>query len=374
MREILNRELRSQISNILAAVIAYMAVCYLLYPLWGETVIILSMLPVIVVAWQFGMVAGFLSGILFFPFNTLLVNTIAHPGWDALIRTTGSVMTSFLLLVIGTVVGSMRDLNEEQKHLVEERRQAAEKIEGLLGETQKANEELKKLDKAKDEFLSIVTHDLELPLVSVLGYADVLQEGIVGEINDKQRSALVIIKKHAKILQGMIDSILDYTRLTFDKLKLDHEVFSVNSQIAELVQEMHLQFDSKKVKVEVILPQDDIMVKGDKAMIRRVLFNLLSNAVRYTPEGGNIRIFIDRERDFIRVVVEDNGIGIPHKKLGKLFEKFYIIKDEDARLSRRLGLGLYIAKGFVEAHGGKIWADSDGPGKGSKFAFTLPAA
>ncbi len=374
MREILNWALRSQISNILAAVIAYTAVCYLLYPLWGETVIVLSMLPVIVVAWQFGMVAGFLSGVLFFPFNTFLMNLIARPGWDVLIRTTGSVMTSFLLLVIGTVVGSMRDMNEEQRRMVEERRQAAEKIESLLSESQKANEELKKLDQAKDEFFSIVTHDLELPLVSVLGYADVLQEEIVGEVNDKQRSALSIIKKHAKILQGMIDSILDYTRLTFDRVKLDHEVFSINSQIAEMVHEMRLQFDSKRIHVDVILPSDDAMVKGDKAMIGRVLFNLLSNAIRYTPEGGNIRILIDREREFVRVAVEDNGVGIPRKKLGRLFEKFYIIKDEEARLSRRLGLGLYISKGFVEAHGGKIWADSEGPGKGARFAFTLPSA
>jgi|GEM_PF-1997959 len=374
MPEMLDKERRAQVSNFLAAVIAYVAVCYLLYPLWGDTVVILSMLPVIAVAWQFGLVAGFFAGILFFPFNTFLLNLIGRPGWDVLIRTTGSVMNSFLLLVIGTVVGSMRDMNEEQEKLLRERRAASEKIAELLKETQLSNDELKKLDKAKDEFLSLVTHDLELPLVSVLGYADVLQEGIVGDINEQQRSALSIIKKHAKILQGMIDSILDYTRIAFDKVKLESEVFSINSQAAEMVHELRLQFEASKIHVDVSLPEDDAMVKGDKAMIGRVLSNLLSNAIRYTPQGGRVRVSIGKERDFVRVTVEDNGVGIPKKKLGRLFEKFYVVKDEDARLSRRLGLGLYISKQFVEAHGGKIWADSEGAGKGATFVFTLPAA
>ena len=374
MAELSEKNLRQQMSNVIAALAAYAAVAYLLYPLWGDTIVILSILPVIAVAWQFGLVAGFLSGVLFFPFNTFLLNLINNPGWDILLRTTNTVMLSFLLLVIGTVVGSMRDMNQEQRRTIVERKKAEEKISVLLEEAQRANDELKKTDKAKDEFLSLVTHDLELPLVSVLGYTDVLREGILGDVSDKQRSALEIIKKHSKILQGMIDSILDYTRITFEKVRLESELFPLNALIAEQLQQHRLQFDRKKIHIVEDLPTEDVMVEADKAMIGRVVANLLSNTARYTPEGGRVTIIIRRDRGHVRVTVEDNGAGIPKKKLPKIFEKFYVVKDEEAHLSRRLGLGLYIAREFVEAHGGKIWAESEGPGKGARFVFTLPAA
>lgn len=365
--------IRERISNTIAIVIVYIAMVYILYPLWGEPVVILSMLPVIMVAWQYGLMAGFLTGLLFFPFNTLLLNLIARPGWDVLIRESGTLMGSFLLLVIGIVVGSMRDMNEEQKRMSLERKRAEEKIEAMLQETQKVNEELKRTDKAKDEFLSIVTHDLELPLVSVLGYSEVLLQGILGQISDKQKSAVEIIHKHGKLLQGMIDSILDYTRLAFEKVKLESEVFSINSLMAEMLREMSLQFERKKISVNASLPKEDIMVDADKGMVRRIFANLLGNAVRHTPEGGRIEVDIDKNEEMVRVSVQDNGAGISKKRLSKIFDKFYIIKDEQAHLSRRLGLGLYIAKNFVEAHGGRIWAESEGEGKGAKFIFTLPA-
>jgi signal transduction histidine kinase len=363
---------REQISNIIAIVIVYIAMVYILYPLWGETVVILSMLPVIMVAWQYGLMAGFLSGLLFFPFNTLLLNLIARSGWDVLIRESGTLMGSFLLLVVGIVVGSMRDMNEEQKRMSLERKRAEEKIAAMLQETQKVNEELKRTDKAKDEFLSIVTHDLELPLVSVLGYSEVLLQGILGQVSEKQKSAVEVIHKHGKILQGMIDSILDYTRLAFEKVKLESEVFSINSLMAEMLREMNLQFEGKKITLHASLPKEDIMVDADKGMVRRIFANLLGNAVRHTPEGGRVEVTIDKNEEMVRVSVQDNGVGIPKKRLSKIFDKFYIIKDEQARLSRRLGLGLYIAKNFVEVHGGKIWAESEGEGKGARFIFTLP--
>jgi hypothetical protein len=264
-------------------------------------------------------------------------------------------------------VGALSEKNDELQ-------QAEQRAAVMLEETRKANEELMKTDKAKDEFLSVVTHDLEMPLVSVLGYADVLHDGIVGEVNEKQKSALEVIKKHGKILQNMIESILDYTKLTFEKVRVESDLYSINSQIIEIAHDFRLQFDRKKIRLDMDLPSVDVMIRADRGMLRRVIANLLENAFRYTPEGGRVVVILQKERDFVRITVEDNGVGIAPKKLSRVFEKFYIVKDEEARLSRRLGLGLYIAKQFVEAHGGKVWAESEGEGKGSKFIFTLPVA
>lgn len=261
---------------------------------------------------------------------------------------------------------------------IEMERHALERTKIILEES---NEQLKKMDRAKDEFLSIVTHDLKNPLFALKEYSALLLEGLLGALNKEQYSAVEVIKRQGKVLQDMIDSLFDYTRIEFGKIKVNAERFSIRSQINKILEMIKPQADAKKIELDVNLPHEDIRVNGDKRMIARVISNLLGNAIKYTPEGGRVAVFLDenavpagRQENDARVSVMDNGKGVSKEHLPRIFEKFYMVESIQAREKRSLGLGLHIAKEFVVANGGKIWAESEGVGKGSKFIFTLPLA
>lgn len=205
---------------------------------------------------------------------------------------------------------------------ITERKRAEKEREKMLKEIQVANEQLRKIDRSKDEFLSIVTHDLKTPLTSVLGYADAILMGVYGQVNDEQKNALGKISQQATKQQAMIDTILDYTRIEFG----------------------------------------------------RVVNNLIGNSIKYTPANGHIEVSSTHNGSVARFAVKDDGMGIAKDDLGHIFEKFYMVDATLAREKKSLGLGLNIVKSFVEAHQGKVWAESEGLGKGSTFIVELPIA
>lgn len=249
---------------------------------------------------------------------------------------------------------------------------AEAELHRLLDETQRANAELQKMDRLKDEFISIMTHDLKSPLVAVLGYSEMMLGGLGGQLTDKQRSFVEIIKTQGGELQSLIDSLLDYTRAEFGKLTLHPEDLNLNNLIIEAIKAFTPEASRGKIALEYAPPEGRITVAADKSMINQVVANLLANALKYTPAGGKIAISLGRKENEAVFTVSDNGQGIAPGKIGRVFDKFFMVEGRAAREKKSLGLGLYIARKFIEAHHGRISAESPGEGQGTTFSFTLP--
>ncbi|MDC8437629.1 MAG: HAMP domain-containing histidine kinase [Candidatus Nitrosotenuis sp.] len=231
-------------------------------------------------------------------------------------------------------------------------------------------EEAKRTDIAKDEFLAMITHELKTPLVPIQGYADILLSGHLGNLTDKQRERISIIKSSSASLLQLISDLLDVQKLGLGQLRMKKESADIKSTVARSIQTLQPQIEEEKISVKNdVVPST---IPHDTDRIAQVLTNLIKNSIRaVTPQSGVIRIYSVEEPDKIWITVQDNGVGIPPDKQEKLFTKFY---QTDATLTREKGgsgLGLSICKGIVEAHGGTISLQSSGSG-GTTVTFSLP--
>jgi hypothetical protein len=238
-------------------------------------------------------------------------------------------------------------------------------------ELKEAYEKLKELDKMKDDFLGTVTHELRTPLTSIMGSLDLILDKKTGKLGEEQRNLLSIAEKESLRLNSLIGDLLDLTR-TEDRLrKLSFERLSLEKVINNAIEEMEILAEKRHISIQKHVQEDLPPIIGDEKQLKRAITNLLNNAVKFNREKGKIKVEARRKEDFIEVSVEDTGIGIPKKDIDKVFDKFYRV---DIGITRRYGgtgLGLAIVKRIVEAHGGKVWAESE-VGKGSTFTFTLP--
>lgn len=233
------------------------------------------------------------------------------------------------------------------------------------------DEEARKMSVAKDEFLTMITHELKTPLVPIQGYADMLLGGHLGRLSDKQRERMGIIKTSAATLLQIISDLLDAQKLDLGQLRMKKEVLPVHDTVSKSIQTLQPQIDESRIKVlnEV---KPNISVPHDTDRVSQVLTNLIKNSLKAVkPDVGVIRITASEDANEVRIAVSDNGAGIPPEKQTKLFTKFY---QADASLTREKGgsgLGLSICRGIVEAHGGKIMLEST-PSVGTKVSFSLP--
>ncbi|HET6516659.1 MAG TPA: HAMP domain-containing sensor histidine kinase [Nitrosopumilaceae archaeon] len=231
-------------------------------------------------------------------------------------------------------------------------------------------EEARKNDIAKDEFLAMITHELKTPLVPIQGYADLLLSEHLGTLTDKQKERLAIIKSSATSLLDIISDLLDAQKLELGQLKIKKETSSIKDTVTKAVESMQTAADEKGVKLAMNCP--DVVVLHDSERIHQVLTNLLKNALTAVKKDtGAIQINVGDYPDQVKISVNDNGVGIPADKQKDLFKKFYQV---DATLTRERGgsgLGLAIVKGIVDAHGGKIGVQST-PDVGTTFTFTIP--
>ena len=242
-----------------------------------------------------------------------------------------------------------------------------------------ANEELKRKDRLKDEFINIAAHELRGPIQPILGLAEVLRYRKIDQEDgsniytsrQEDNKLLDIIIRNAKRLLRLEQNILDMARIENQSLKLDKERFDliekIQSVIDDLRNELYKDEYSNK-KVEILLApsqKEPIFVDADKVRIFEVISNLLSNAVKFTREGG-ITIYAEKKDTQVQVSIKDTGSGIQPELMPKLFSKFVT----NSHLGT--GLGLFISKSIIEAHGGKIWAENHPDGKGATFTFRLP--
>lgn len=246
----------------------------------------------------------------------------------------------------------------------------SDEIGELASEFNRMAEKLQELDSLKEEFIANVTHDLRSPTTSIMGFSDMLLSGSAGHLSPKQEEWVEIIKTSAKRLAGMINNILDIAKLEAGMMKFVPEAVQVGDMVEEAIRLFQPAGAQKKIEVSARIQKGVPAAWVDPESLRQVLTNLLSNAMKFTPENGRVVVEVAKQKGGqVMVSVSDNGPGIPKEALPKLFTKFFQVH---VGTVKGTGLGLNICKGMIESQGGRIWASSEND-RGATFTFTLPS-
>ena len=243
-----------------------------------------------------------------------------------------------------------------------------------IDKRKKAEEELKRLNKIKSEFLKRTSHELKTPLVSIKGFANLLTESYSHRFDDKILSFISEIKKGCNRLENLIEDILNTSELKSGAISMNKSEANLSKLIKETVDQLKgfIELRNHKLKMEL---HREIKIECEKKKISDVISNLLSNAIKYTPSNGVIKIKSKLEDNYVIISIQDSGIGLTEKEKSSIFTQFGKIERYGQGfdvISEGSGLGLYISKRIIELHGGRIWVESEGRNKGSIFYFTLP--
>jgi signal transduction histidine kinase len=269
------------------------------------------------------------------------------------------------------------------------------KLKRSYEELLNSNQELERANSVKSEFLAIMSHELRTPLTAIIGFSEILQEGVMGSLNQEQKDTLKEVVHNAADLLSMINCMLDLTKIESGRMHLDIVTFDPAEMLRRVCRTIDPLARQKKVELRVDVPDGIPAIKGDERKIQQTVLNLLTNATKFTPEQGYISLtashfgswddvekkdmleqrFEDAERKLgqggVEIVVEDSGIGIPEEHFDRVFDSFYQVDASDTRTYGGIGLGLALARQFVEMHGGRIWVESES-GKGAKFTIVIP--
>lgn len=257
--------------------------------------------------------------------------------------------------------------------LLDNLQQSLEEVTLARERLHEANEELKTLDEMKTNLLSNVSHELRTPLVSVMGYTDMIINGKAGPVNAEQKEYLGISLRNIEKLVTLIENLLDFSRLHRGTETIVFDEFDLRDCARASLQVIQPVADSRGIKVELIAPDEPVLVEGDKSKLGQVFTNLLSNAVKFNRPGGSVTIELTPKDDCVHVAVHDTGIGIPQEALDKIFTRFYQYDSSSTRKYGGTGIGLSISQDIARLHGTRITATSE-IGKGSTFRFVLPLA
>jgi len=229
------------------------------------------------------------------------------------------------------------------------------------------NKILKNLLQQKDEFISQLGHDLKNPMQPLVGLLPMIIEQ---EKDPKIKESLLVMNQNVNYMQDLIFKTLQLARLRTSKIKFDFENLNLKNEVDYTIATEQISLNEHKIKLENNIPKD-IFVNADKLRLAELFKNLITNSLKYTSEGkGKITIDAKKEKNAVTVSIRDTGIGMTKDQLKKVFDEFYSV-DKTSREQKSSGLGLAICRRIIEKHGGKIWAESSGPGKGSTFYFTI---
>ena len=228
--------------------------------------------------------------------------------------------------------------------------------------------EQKKADRLRDDFIATLTHDLRTPLLAAIQTLKFLLEGVVGEIDEKQRVLLSTMQKSNEDLLGLVNALLEVYKYDAEKLTLNKSDFNVYELTKLVYDELKPLSDSKKIDFQIDCNDKDLEINADRNELRRVICNLCGNAINYTLEEGKVTICIRNEANDLIFSVSDTGCGIPSEDIPNMFQRFS--QGTSKKRSAGTGLGLYLSRQIIESHGGKIWLESK-LGKGSEFSFIL---
>jgi len=249
---------------------------------------------------------------------------------------------------------------------------ARQKIQENESRIREQYEQLRKTDKSKEEFLTMITHELKTPLVPIQGYVDILLTDTFGKLTDAQRQRLEIIKLNSRTLSKLMTDLLDVQKIEIGQLRISKTRHSLADILSHVVENMKPTLEKYHITISTQL-QSDLFCMCDSMRIEQVIHNLINNAIDFCPkENGKIIIKLYEDGKNAKIIVKDNGVGISKNKLEQIFVKFYQIDTSVTREHGGSGLGLVVCKGIAEAHGGKIWAESEGTGKGAEINILLP--
>ena len=230
----------------------------------------------------------------------------------------------------------------------------------------------KEIDQMKSDFISLVSHELRTPLTSIIGFVSFILDGKAGAINDRQRNSLARVQRQSKRLAALINDLLDISRIESGRIQMEQESISLLEIVTQRLEEIRPQADEKSIRLVLTAPESIPDILGDEARMGQVFTNLIGNAIKFTPNNGEVSVKVEADGNLLHVEVIDTGPGIPAEERQKIFDKFYQLSDISTRQQGGSGLGLSITKSIVEAHGGKLWIDDGNQGKGSNFQFVLP--
>jgi len=264
-------------------------------------------------------------------------------------------------------------IQEAYNELTEKNRRLADSVE-----------KLKDLDKMKSNFLATVSHELRTPLTSVIGYSEMLIEGLAGGLTDEQRDYVQIIMEKGDQLLQIITEVLDISKIEAGNIQLSCEWVQLPILLQQITDSMMPHARSKEIALRYAVPDNLPAVWADRAKTRQAILNLVANAIKFTPRGGKVELVAEpsqmeydsgsvvvTKRPAVLIRVVDTGIGVPEDSRDKIFEAFFQVDSSSTREYGGTGLGLSIVKNFVEAHGGKVWVERGG-GDGSVFLVQLP--
>ena len=237
-----------------------------------------------------------------------------------------------------------------------------------------AEEALRESERIKSELIAISSHELRTPLTSIKNAIHIILGETAGPINENQRKFLSIADRNINRLSDIIEDLLDISKMELRRMRIDLKSLELGAPLDMAIASLTSRAREKSISIHKEIPSDLPQAYGDSDKLEQIFISLLDNAIKFTPEGGQIYVSAkDYEpgRGFIEISVADTGVGIPAYELEKIFGRFYQVTESLTREIQGAGLGLSIVKGLVETHGGKIWAESV-VGKGSKFTFTLP--
>jgi PAS domain S-box-containing protein len=246
------------------------------------------------------------------------------------------------------------------------------KLKEAEAEIVKAKEAAESANRTKSAFLATMSHELRTPLISIMGFSDLLNDPSVGPVNSRQKEYVGYIRESGKHLFSLINDVLDLSKIEAGKMELDLSEFDFKELLERSLIFVKEKASAHHINISIEADGHAWMVKADERKIKQVMINLLSNAIKFTPDNGKVGIEVKKSESDTLVKVWDTGIGIDPKDSGKVFSEFEQISNEYSRQYAGTGLGMPLSKKFVELHGGKMWFESEGAGKGTSFYFTLP--
>jgi signal transduction histidine kinase len=289
------------------------------------------------------------------------------------------VLIHFAQIVDTLIAAGQRTYLTSQLH-IEATLETNRDLEAKNRKLEEMNARLTELDRLKSSFLATVSHELRTPLTSIIGYSEMLAEGLAGPMSEEQTDYVRTIFEKGEALLKLISSILDISQIEAGKVRLSFETLLLSDVVKEALVQATESAKKRGISLETRLPVQPYSVVADREKLRQVVVNLLANAVKFTANGGRVFLTVsdqgyqpELKSDGYRISVDDSGVGIPQDQFDRIFQSFYQVDSSSTREFGGAGLGLSIVKSFVEAHGGLVRVLSE-VGRGSTFVAILPSS